>query len=283
MTPPTVGVALDTAVARLRAAGLTRPRLEAEILLAHLLEDDRAALWRTPEAPLARDVAQRFVELCRRRAGGEPVAYLTGVREFWSLPMAVDGRVLVPRPETEHLVETVLERLPGGRAPVVDVGTGSGCIALALAHERPDLHLIAIERAAGALEVAAANARRLRLQVAFLQADGLSALGAAPCLQAVVSNPPYLPAAAMADLPVDVREHEPRLALTPGPEGLELTRSLVRDAARLLLPGGLLALEIDAGSEAQVRALLAAEGWGGVEVRLDLAGLPRVVAAAWRG
>ncbi len=285
MSRLTVAAVLEAAASRLRAAGLAQPRLEAEVLLAHLLgTDGRVRLWREPEAPVAREVEGELDELCRRRAAGEPSAYLTGQREFWSLPLAVDRRVLVPRPETEHLVETALARLPGGAEPVVDFGTGSGCVALALASERPELRLIAVDRDPAALAVAGENARRLGLagQVLLLRADGVAALGPGPCLQGVVSNPPYVPAGSVARLQPEVREHEPRHALTPGPDGLELTRAIVADAASALIPGGLLALEVDPARRDEVVALLAQAGWEGVQVTPDLEGRPRVVSALRR-
>jgi release factor glutamine methyltransferase len=254
--------------------------LEAEILLAYLLGLPRTALWAEPEREVPAEVISRLTELCRRRAAGEPSAYLVGRKEFWSLEFVVDERVLVPRPETEHLVEEVLDRIPAAAPRIVDFGTGSGCVALTLAHERPGAVVLGIDSSSGALEVARLNARRLRLTARFhaIQARDLRALGPAGCLDGVVSNPPYIPLRRLPSLPRDVRDYEPLEALTPGSDGLEVIRHLAREAARLLAPGGVLALEIDAGSRDQVLAVLEGPAWGAVRVAADLAGHPRVVS-----
>jgi release factor glutamine methyltransferase len=226
----------------------------------------------------------RLQALCRRRAEGEPAAYLTGVKEFWSLELMVDTRVLVPRPETEHLVEEALRLLSRPDARIADFGTGSGCVALALAHERPDAMLIGIDCSSSALEVARVNARRLGLEKRFHPVVGrsLAVLGSTRCLDGIVSNPPYIPLRTVAALPPDVREHEPLVALSPGPGGLEATLCLVAEAARLLVPGGFVALEIDPPSSEGVRGLLNGEVWAAVRVVPDLSGKPRVVTAVRR-
>jgi len=281
---PSIAAALKSASRVLAAAGLSRPRHEAEILLAYLLGLPRAALLAHPERELAAGADARLEALCRRRAAGEPSAYLTGVKEFWSLELLVDSRVLVPRPETEHLVEEALRLLSRPDARIADFGTGSGCVGLALAHDRPGAALIGIDSSPSALEVAGLNARRLGLEERFhlVAARSLAVLGPDHCLDGIVSNPPYIPLAAMARLSRDVREHEPLEALSPGPDGLETTRDLVMEAARLLVPGGFLAVEIDSPSHEDVRKLLTGRGWDAVRVIPDLAGHPRVVTAVRR-
>jgi release factor glutamine methyltransferase len=201
------------------------------------------------------------------------------------MELAVDARVLIPRPETEHLVEAALELMPGDATRAVDFGTGSGCIALALARERAALRVIAVDSSPGALQVAAANVRRHCPdgRISLLQARSPEVLGGSGWLDALISNPPYIPGPALAALPADVRQHEPVAALSPGPGGLELTARLVAAASRLLRPGGLLALEIDAPSAEGALALLAGEGWSGAGLRPDLAGRSRVLVALRSG
>jgi release factor glutamine methyltransferase len=259
--PPRAGEAL-------RAAGLDR--LDAEVLLAHVLGRDRAALHAAPEQRLTAAQAARFAALAARRRAGEPVAYLTGRRAFRWLELTVDERVLIPRPETEGLVEAALT-LPAG-ARVVDVGTGSGAVGLALAHERPDLEVVATDCSAPALAVARANAARLRLRVELRQADLLE--GIEGRLDAVVSNPPYVPAGER--LARDVDAYEPAEALRAGPDGLAVIRRLVpRAAAR----APFVALEVGAGQAGAVTELCRAAGYADVEARRDLAGIERIVVA----
>jgi release factor glutamine methyltransferase len=281
---PSIGAALKSSSRLLAAAGLSRPRHEAEILLAHLLGLPRAALLAHPEREFAAGAETRLAALCRRRAAGEPSAYLTGVKEFWSLEFLVDSRVLIPRPETEHLVEEALRLLSEPNARIADFGTGSGCVALALAHERTGAELIGIDSSPAALDVARLNARRLGLEERFhpVAARSLAVLGPDRCLDGIVSNPPYIPLAAVADLSRDVREHEPLEALSPGPDGLETTRALVMEAARLLATGGFLAVEIDSPSHEEAQGLLTGREWEAVRVVPDLAGHPRVVTAVRR-
>ena len=259
--------ALYSALVALEASGVDSPRLDAELLLAEALGVDRAALYSDRELAVAGPAARTFQDLVRRRAfDKEPVAYLLGRRGFRHLDLAVDRRVLVPRPETELLVEVGLE-LPAG-ASVVDVGTGSGAIALALKQERPDLVVTATDTSAEALAVARANAERLGLDVAFTQTD---LFDGAP--DAVLSNPPYV---ADGDaLPPDVAEHEPAAALFAGADGLDVVRRLVARSAEAGV--GLLALEVGAGQADAVAALASAAAFARVETRRDLAGIERVV------
>jgi release factor glutamine methyltransferase len=263
--------ALDSAMVAIGAAGSDTPRLDAELLLGHALGLDRAALAMAPEREVAGPAVRAFQELVRRRAAGrEPVAYLLGRRGFRGLELEVDARVLVPRPETELLVEATLG-LPRS-ARVVDVGTGCGAVALALKDERPDLDVLATDVSDDALAVARANARRLGLEVAFGRADLLDGVGA---VDAVVSNPPYVADGERAALPPEVARHEPAVALFGGPDGLDVVRRLVRQAGAS--PARLLALEVGQGQAPAVAALVRAAGFGEAEVRRDLAGVERVV------
>jgi release factor glutamine methyltransferase len=259
--------ALDSAVIALTAAGCDSPRLDAELLLAHVLGVGRGALIAAPERALEPEEARAFMDLAARRRAREPVAYILGVKGFRTIELAVDARVLVPRPETEHVVEAALE-LPAG-ARVADVGTGSGAIALALKAERPDLSIVATDTSAAALEVARANAERLGLEVELVEGDLLEPV-AGP-LDAVLSNPPYV---ATADpLPPEVARYEPTEALYAGPDGLEVIRRLITAAAGIPF----LAMEVGAGQAPAVAELVHAGGWPGVSTRRDLAGHERVV------
>jgi release factor glutamine methyltransferase len=263
--------ALDSAVVAIAAAGSDTPRLDAELLLSHALGLDRAALVMTPEREVTGPAVRAFQDLVRRRsAAREPVAYLLGRRGFRRLELIVDARVLVPRPETELLVEAALG-LPRG-ARVVDVGTGSGAVALALKDERADLDVRATDISEEALAVARVNAACLGLDVALSRADLLE--GVAP-VDAVLSNPPYVAEAERATLPPEVARHEPALALFAGPDGLDVVRRLVAQAGAS--SAALLALEVGQGQAAAVAGLVRAAGFGDVEALRDLAGIERVV------
>ncbi len=263
--------ALDSALIALTAVGCEDPRLDAEILLAAAMGVSRATIVANPSAELEPDQAWQFAEWARRRRGREPVAYILGAKGFRRLDLHVDRRVLIPRPETEHLVEAALG-LPHG-ARVVDVGTGSGAVALALKDERPDLEVIATEASPDALDVARANARRLGLEVTLLEGDLLAPVTG--LLDAVVSNPPYIAEPERPGLPADVVGHEPGEALFAGHDGLDVIRRLVPDAvgrgARMV------ALEVGWTQAGVVRALMAEAGLAETEVVSDLAGLDRVV------
>jgi release factor glutamine methyltransferase len=263
--------ALDSAVVGLSAAGVDTPRLDAEVLLAHVLDVDRTALFLDPGRGLTPSHAGAFRELVRRRQGREPVSHLVGLRGFRHLELAVDARVLTPRPETEHLVEAALG-LPRG-VRVADVGTGSGAVALALKDERPDLEVLATDVSTDALDVAHQNAAALGLEVAFFHGDLLDALGAGVRVDAVVSNPPYV--ADGTRLPPEVARHEPAVALFGGPDGLEVIRRLVPQA--VARGARLVALEVGAGQAGAVGALLREAGMTDVAVVPDLAGIERVV------
>jgi release factor glutamine methyltransferase len=265
----TVREALDSALIALRAAKVDTPELDAEVLLAHALGVDRTQLFLDRDREVTGSAVRAFQDLVRRRTVmREPVAYLVGHKGFRHLDLHVDARVLVPRPETELLVEVGLE-LPQG-ARVVDVGTGSGAIALALKHERPDLDVTATDVSADALQVATANAERLGLTVTFVHSDLFEGT-----FDAVLSNPPYI--AAGTPLPHDVQHHEPHEALFGGADGTDVVRRLVARCAESEI--GLLAVEVGEGQADAVAALASGAAFGSVEIRKDLAGIDRVVIA----
>jgi len=279
----TIAAALDAATRRLGAAGIETPRLDAEVLLRHVLGVDRTALFLRLHEALPSPERARFAVLLARRLGGEPVAYLTGVREFFGLPLTVAAGVLVPRPETEVLVEWALAWLaahPG--ATVVDVGTGSGAIALALAANLPAgsaARLVASDVSAAALAYARRNRARLGLgdRVALVRGDLLSWCSGPVDL--LLANPPYLRSEQVAGNP-ELRA-EPEIALLGGGgNGLDLLRRLIADAPRVLAPGGAVGLEIDPSQAAIVRDLVAQTfPRARVEILRDLAGLERHVVA----
>ena len=252
--------------------------LDAELLLAHTQGLPRARLRSHPETPVDADSATRYRDLIERRAAGEPLAYLTGWREFWSLRLAVSPAVLVPRPETELLVERALALRAAAEGRVVDLGTGSGAIALALAHERPRWQVIATDVSAPALEVARANARELHLTAVEFRHGSWFAPLPDMRFDMIVSNPPYV-AARDLELSGAPLACEPRIALTPGEDGLVSLRAIVRGAAQHLAPGGWLLLEHGASQGAQVRHELVLAGFGYVRSHTDLAGHERMTEA----
>lgn len=279
--PWTIGRVLRWSADDLRTRGSTSPRLDAELLLARVLGCDRVKLVIDGPRPLAPAELLAYRELHKRRRKGEPVAYLLGEREFFGRSFVVDPRVLVPRPETEHLVEVALERTRhlGLSARTLDLCTGSGCVAITLKKERPTTQVTASDVSSDALAVARENAVRLGALVAFVRADAFEGLEhLAGKLDLVTANPPYIPDANHAGLPVDVRGFEPRLALTSGGDGLDVTRRIVARAPAMLAPGGVLALEIDAPASKDVAALLAAAGLVDVVVTRDYAGRDRIVS-----
>jgi len=270
-------VTLRDALAQAAALGLDR--LDAQLLLVHVLgrpAGDRGWLIAHDDDPLDPGAASAYLALCSRRVAGEPVAYLTGEKEFWGLPLSVDARVLVPRPDTETLVEWALELLQDREAPrVIDLGTGSGAIALAIQSARPDAVVEAVDRSADALAVARANAQRLGLPVRFRQAHWLQDAG---IYDLVVSNPPYVAAAEIAGLDPEVRDHEPHTALTDHGDGLAFYRRFVEIAPRVLRQGGHYFLEIGFGQSGALDAIYREAGFE-VDILSDLDGIPRILWA----
>jgi release factor glutamine methyltransferase len=274
----TVGLLLSEGRSALARPGLDHPGREAALLLGWLLGLDEAqVLARTDEA-VAPEEIRRYRELVARRRDGEPLAYLLGEREFFGRAFTVDDRVLIPRPETEHLVERALELPLGDRARVLDVGTGSGCLAVTLALERPAWRLLATDVSVAALDVARGNARRHRVaeRVRFLAADLTGAIDLA-AFELVVGNPPYVEEEVVPHLSRDVRDFEPHVALVGGHGGLETIDRLLSELASLA-PGGWALLEFGFGQADSVALLAERTGaFDHVEVRHDLAGIERDV------
>ncbi len=267
---------LDDAVRRLAAAS-DSPRLDAEVLMARTIDMPRSYLFAHPEDRLDDVTLQRFESLLSRRAGGEPMAYIMGTREFWSRELVVSPATLVPRPETELLVELALREIPR-RAEwrILDLGTGSGAIAIAIAGERSMCQVTATDISAAALAIASENARHLCPgNVKFVQGDWTLPFAGA-IFDLVVSNPPYVRAADEALLEL---RHEPRSALVSGDDGLQSIRILGNDCRRVLKPGGKLLLEHGADQQQDVAAILEAAGWSDIVCHKDYSGLPRVTVA----
>ncbi len=258
-----------------------RARQDAETLLLHVLGKSKAWLLAHPDEELPEDQAACFLQLIERRFHGEPIQYITGETEFYGLPFRVTPDVLIPRPETEHLVERAVATAPLFRRPrVVDVGTGSGAIAIAVAHEWPEATITAIDISAPALELARRNAERIGFadRIRFLDGDLLAPVKGEQ-FEIIVSNPPYVPELDRPTLSVEVRDHEPALALFAGPDGLAVYRRLIPAAFACLIPAGYLLLEIGYGQSAAINALLSEAGFANIEFLPDLQGIPRVVSA----
>jgi release factor glutamine methyltransferase len=252
-------------------------RLDAELLLARAIDMPRSYLFAHPEEPLDELAVERFKEALGRRLAGEPMAYITGVREFWSLQLMVTPATLVPRPESELLVDLALREIPR-RAEwnVLDLGTGSGAIAIAIARERPLSRVTATDISAAALDVARQNARQLEIpNVEFLAGDWTGPVSGRR-FNVIVSNPPYVRA---NDPALDALHREPRGALAAGEDGLDAIRILARDCGARLEPGGVLLVEHGAEQRDSVAAVLGAHGWTEVSCHTDYAGLPRVSVA----
>lgn len=269
-TAGSVREALGAAVDALAAVGVETPRLDAELLLAEATGLEQARLVASPEEGVPADAGRRFGEMVRRRLRREPVAYILGRKGFRSIELAVDRRVLVPRPETELLVELALELQPGR---VLDMGTGSGAIGLAIASELPSCELIATDTSSAALEVARANAERLGLdrRVELIEA---MLPPQPPPLDLIAANLPYVAEREWAGLEPEVTKWEPREALLAGPDGLDVLRAAIPAAAGI---APALALEVGIGQAQAVSEMLFEAGFATVETRADLAGIPRVV------
>jgi len=274
--------ALASAVDRLEAADVGSPRMNAEVLLMFVLGVHRAYLYAHPERELTQEEEARYSDVLGQRATGMPSQYITGHQEFWGLDFVVSPAVLIPRPETEHLVETVLElarEVP--RRKIVDVGTGSGCVALALAHELKNAEVYAVDASPEALEIARANRARLQLdgRVRFLHSNVLQSLAEVRDFDFVVSNPPYVGFDEADKVQKSVRDFEPRIAVFAGERGLDVIGPLVVQAHTTLKPGGWLAVEIGYSMRDAVLNLLSPTMWEDVRIVPDLQGIPRVVAA----
>jgi release factor glutamine methyltransferase len=298
--------ALKQGITELRNAHVPSFTLAAELLLLHVLGRDRAWIYAHPEAEINSADADRFFALIARRASGQPTQHLTGKQEFWGLEFEVTPDVLIPRPETEHLIEVALDRLAvrelrsgrkqtltGEGLQIADIGTGSGCIAIALAKELPGAKTYATDISAAAIAVARRNAARHSVseRIHFLESSLLDQVSQvtssespvtsrhSPLLDLVLSNPPYIGRREAATLMREVRDHEPEIALYGGEEGYELYAELITQSAAHLKPGGLLILELGHDSLPAVQPLLDAPIWTNVGVTNDLAGIPRVIAA----
>jgi release factor glutamine methyltransferase len=292
---------LKRGIAQLREADTPSFTLAAELLLLHVLGRNRTWLYAHPEEIIADADAQRFFELIARRATGEPTQYLTGKQEFWGLELEITQDVLIPRPETEHVIEVALDHLAlrelragrprkstGAGLQIADIGTGSGCIAIALAKELTAANFVATDISPAALAIAKRNATRHAVadRIHFIECNLLEALDSPLATRhlplsfdLIASNPPYIGRRESPSLPREVRDHEPRSALFGGEEGYELYADLIAQAAQHLKPGGLLVLELGHNSLPAVQPLLDARNWTNVGVTNDLAGIPRVLAA----
>jgi release factor glutamine methyltransferase len=285
---PLLRDALATAVNRLTTANAPSARLNAELLLMFTLDCDRAYLFAHPERELSAEEQCRYEEALAERARGVPAQYITGHQEFWGMDFIVSPAVLIPRPETEHVIETVLRlesagegSRPARASRIVDVGTGSGCIALALAKELPAAEIHATDISGAALEIARANAARLQLdgRVRFHEKDLLQGLEPGS-FDFVVSNPPYVGESEEDQVQLEVRKFEPRQAVFAGPSGLEVISRLIPQARDVLRPGGWLVMEISGAIAETAQGLLSS--WLDVQVSKDLQGIPRVAAARTR-
>ncbi len=292
MSQVDVRTALKRGLAELRDAHVPSFTLAAELLLLHVLGRDRTWLYAHPEEQISSADNERYLALIARRANGEPTQHLTGKQEFWGLEFEVTPDVLIPRPETEHVIEVALDRLAlrelragrkqtltGEGLRIADVGTGPGCIAIALAKEFPGATICATDISSAALAIAQRNATRHNVtdRVQFLEGNLLDTVAAQ--FDLIVSNPPYVGRQEGETLMREVRDHEPEIALYGGEEGYELYADLITQSAAHLRPGGLLVLELGHNSLPAVQPLLDAPTWTNAAVTNDLAGIPRVIAA----
>ena len=277
----TIQECVASARQRLRDAGIPGDEadLDARLLAEHVLKWDAARLLTHAAEPEPARFAEQYGEVVTRRAAREPMAYVLGRQEFWGLDFEVSPAVLIPRPETELIVEAALAAFPDSKTPldIADVGAGSGCLAVALAHERPKARVVAIDLSRAALEVARRNAVRHRVAARIELAEGDLLAGINRAFDLIVSNPPYVPNRDRATLPPEVRDHEPHGALFAGDDGLSVIRRLVDHAVARLKPAGLLIVEFGFGQADAVKALITqTPGLSLLEVRRDLQGIPRV-------
>jgi release factor glutamine methyltransferase len=265
----------------LRKAGVPEARREASSLLAHVLDKDRTFLISRAEDFLINGQLNEFRDYVERRAQGEPLQYITGSQDFFGLEFKVTPDVLIPRPETELLVELALKLFePDSDPQICDVGTGSGCIAIALLHKRPLAHAIALDISEAAISIAKDNATQHSVndRISFVVSDRFQSLVDAPPFDLIVSNPPYVSAEALDGLQREVRDHEPRVALTPGSDGLLVIRRLLEEATDFLKSEGYLLIEIGFDQAAKVEGLIDTDVWKLLEIYPDLQGIPRIVA-----
>jgi release factor glutamine methyltransferase len=288
-----VRTALREAIVRLESESVPSAALAAELLLLHVMQRDRTWIYAHPESLLSGDQWQHYFALVARRAAGTPVQYLTGRQEFWGLDFEVTPDVLIPRPETEHVVEVALARMCARRSEtlrVADVGTGSGCLAVALAAELPRARIFATDISAAGLAIARRNAAKhgVATRIEFLECNLLDAFlrdgaarAAAPdvAFDLIVSNPPYVALADAASLQREVRDHEPAAALFAGESGLDVYAPLIRQAEELLAPGGLLIVELGYNAADHAGTLLSSANWREFALVNDLAGIARVASA----
>jgi release factor glutamine methyltransferase len=276
----TVRRVLTWAAEDLRDKGSDTPRLDAELLLAHVLGTNRIGLIVDPERPLSKEELAAYRDFHKRRRAAEPVAYMLGAREFYGRSFRVDKRVLVPRPDTEILVEVALERTADKElaARALDLCTGSGCVAITLACERPTWSVLGTDLSEDALAVARDNALRLGAvpRSWFRLSDLFADLGVEHPFDLITANPPYI--AVGEALPATIREHEPHLALFGGPDGLDIVRRIIAEAPAHLVPGGVLAMEIGAGQSDRVAALFTEGGFSDVRRNKDYGGIERVIS-----
>ena len=272
---------LHAAIAQLEAAGISEPRISAEVLIFQALGCDRAHLYAHPERELTASEQAQYDEFLVRRVSGEPLQYLTGHQEFWRRNFLVSPAVLIPRPETEHLIEETLSLVShfhlGPQLKIIDVGTGSGAIAVTLACELPQAEVHAVDLSPEAIEVARLNAQRLDAHVHFALSDVLTSVTRDGSFDFVVSNPPYVGLNEADKVQEVVKNYEPQIALFAGDDGLDVIRRLIPQAHENLRPGGWLLMEIGYSQSPSVMALLT--GWHSVHPVPDLAGIPRIIAA----
>lgn len=281
----TIGALVKWATDDFRARGIENPRLDAELLVAHALHVDRMRVILDAARPLEGEELHKLRELVKRRRAHEPVAYLRGEREFYGLRFRVDGRVLIPRPDTETLVDVALARTRhcSMSMRMVDLCTGSGCVAVAIARQRPTACVFATDVSPGAIEVARDNAQRLGAYNVALRVGDLFAPVADRRFDVVTANPPYIASGEIPTLQSDIKDFEPRVALDGGADGLDVVRRIVAEAPARLVPGGVLALEIGAGQADATAELLRAHGFVDVRADRDIARIERVVSGVAPG
>ena len=273
--------ALHSAIVQLAACEIEEARISAEVLLFHVLGCDRAYLFAHPERELTGDEQSQYEALIARRSTGEPLQYITGHQEFYGADFVVSPAVLIPRPETEHLIEAVLDLVQqfpcSRRLKLIDVGTGSGAIAVTIARRLPQAEVYAVDLSADALAVARVNAERLKAEVCLVQSDVLEAVARDGSFDFVVANPPYVGLNEADKVQDVVKDYEPRMAVFAGDEGLDVIRRLIPQAFEALRAGGWLLIEIGYSMAAAAMALLGE--WHNVHSVPDLAGIPRVIVA----